>query len=51
MNLLSYTKKLYEKIQSYDKIAQNPYLNKGPENPFRKKHDLTIVWIEKKSDT
>lgn len=50
MNLLAYTKKLYEQINMYDKIAKNPYLNKGPDNPFYQPKDITIIWIDKKDD-
>lgn len=50
MNLLSYTKKLYEKIKAYDKIAQNPYLDKGPKNPFLKPKNVTIIWVEDRKD-
>lgn len=51
MNLLHYTKKLYEKINNYDKMAQNPYLNREPRNPFLKPENITIIWIEKKDDS
>ncbi|MBO8430156.1 hypothetical protein IAC76_02095 [Spirochaetes bacterium] len=51
MNLLHYTKKLYEKINKYDKMAQNPYLNKGPDNPFLRPKNFTIIWIEKNENS
>lgn len=50
MNLLAYTKKLYEKINKYDKLAKNPYMDKGPMNPFYKPRNVTIVWVDKKDD-
>ncbi len=50
MNLLAYTKKLYEKINTFDKIAKNPYLNKGTTNPFYKPQNVTIIWVDKKDD-
>ncbi len=50
MNLLAYTKKLYEKINEYDKIAKNPYTQKGLDNPFRKPENITIIWVDKKDD-
>lgn len=50
MNLLAYTKKLYEKINAFDKIAKNPYLNKGTTNPFYKPQNVTIIWVDKKDD-
>lgn len=48
MNLLAYTKKLYEKISAYDRIAKNPYTQKGASNPFYKPQNVTIVWVDKK---
>lgn len=48
MNLLAYTKKLYEKINAYDKIAKNPYVDKGPANPFYQPKNVTIIWVDKK---
>lgn len=50
MNLLAYTKKLYEKINAYDKLAKNHYMDKGPLNPFYKPRNVTIVWVDKKDD-
>ena len=50
MNLLFYTKQLYEKINAFDKIAQNSYLTKSPQNPFCKPHNVTIIWVEKKKN-
>ncbi len=44
MNLLSYTKKISEKIKFYDSLTKNPYF--GLANPFAKPMNLTIVWIE-----
>lgn len=50
MNLLNYTKTLYEKINAFDKMAQNPYMEKGPKNPFYKPENLTVIWVEEKKD-
>ncbi len=51
MNLLAYTKKLYEKINAYDKIAKNPYTEKGSQNPFCKPQNITVIWIDKKDNS
>ena len=50
MNLLFYTEKKKKKINAFDKIAQNPYLTKSPQNPFCKPHNVTIIWVEKKKN-
>ena len=50
MNLQNYTKKLYEKINAYDKIAKNPYTEKGVKNPFCKPQNVTIIWVDKKEE-
>lgn len=50
MNLLAYTKKLYEKINAYDKIAKNPYTDNSLSNPFCKPRNFTIIWVDKKDD-
>lgn len=49
MNLLAYTKKLYEKINFYDKAAKNAYPNYSS-NPFCKPVNVTIIWVEDKKD-
>jgi hypothetical protein len=41
ISLLHYTKKLYDKIRFYDKLAEKP-----SENPFAKPINITIVWVE-----
>lgn len=51
MNLLAYTKKLYEKINSYDKFAKNHYFAKDFTNPFAKPQNITIIWVDKKDDS
>ena len=45
MNLLSYTKKLSEKIKFYDTIAKKPS-DMWMTNPFAKPVNITIVWVE-----
>jgi hypothetical protein len=45
INLLSYTKKLSEKIRLYDTIAQKPP-NLHTTNPFASPMNITIVWVE-----
>ncbi len=48
MNLLAYTKKLYEKINFYDKIIKNKNFPTNISNPFAAKQpvNLTIIWVE-----
>ena len=46
MNLLDYTKKLYEKIKVYDSIAQNTFCSVSMSNPFAKPVNITIIWVE-----
>ncbi|MDR1168049.1 MAG: hypothetical protein LBK53_04050 [Heliobacteriaceae bacterium] len=41
INLLSYTKKISEKIRFYDAL-----LKKTAANPFAKPVNITIVWVE-----
>jgi len=45
MDLLDYTRKLSDKIKFYDSIAKNCFWNEN--NPFAKKLNITIVWIDK----
>lgn len=49
MNLLDYTKKLYEKINFYDKTAKNNYY-KYSSNPFCKPVNVTIIWVDETKD-
>ena len=53
MNLLSYTKKIAEKINFYDDFAKNAMSNLNLINPFQPKPPLniTIIWIEDKFDS
>lgn len=48
MNLLSYTRKLYEKINLYDKFLKNKNFPNNISNPFAPKETpvLTIIWVE-----
>jgi len=49
MNLLNYTKKLYEKIKFYDKITRkspDKYLS----NPFARPVNLTVIWVENREN-
>ena len=49
MNLFTYTKKLYEKINIYDKVTKNSYKS-FVSNPFCKPQTITIIWVDKKDD-
>jgi len=46
MNLLNYTKKLYEKINFYDRILKPKNFDKNMTNPFSKPLNVTIIWVE-----
>lgn len=46
MNLLTYTKKLYEKINFYDKILKPRNFDINMSNPFAKPLNITIIWVE-----
>jgi hypothetical protein len=48
MNLLNYTKKIYEKIKYYDNNLKNKNFNKDKTNPFSVKEpeNITIIWTE-----
>lgn len=50
MDLLNYTKKLYDKIKFYDSIAQNTFSGLHSVNPFAKPINITIVWVEEEND-
>jgi len=52
MNLLSYTKKIAEKINFYDEIAKASLSDYNIFNPFVKNQPLniTIIWIDEKND-
>lgn len=47
MNLLNYTSMLRDKINFYNKYAQNNF-ESNYNNPFLKKDDLniTIIWVQ-----
>lgn len=47
MNLLAYTKKIYEKINFYDKTFKNKNFNVNFTNPFAKPINVTVIWVEK----
>ena len=52
MNLLNYTKKLFDTINFYDKkVKKNNYPN-NMTNPFQPPNPptLTIIWIDGKED-
>lgn len=46
MNLLTYTKKLYEKINFYDKVFKNKNFDNYASNPFNNPKSLTVIWVE-----
>lgn len=46
MNLLTYTKQLYEKINFYDKLFKQQNLDISMTNPFAKPLNITIIWLE-----
>ena len=48
MNLLSYTKRIAEKINFYDEIARSALANFNLTNPFAHNDpvNITIIWIE-----
>ena len=47
MNLLAYTKKLYEKISFYDKAFNRKNFDVNVTNPFARPLNVTVIWIEK----
>ena len=49
MNLLNYTKKLFDTINFYDKNLKKHNYPNDMTNPFGKKHPqtLTIIWVDK----
>ena len=52
MNLLSYTKRIAEKINFYDEIAKSAFSNFNLTNPFVQNDpiNITIIWIEGDDD-
>ena len=50
MDLLNYTKKLYDNIKFYDSVAQNTFSGWHSVNPFAKPINITIIWIEEEND-
>lgn len=46
MNLLSYTKKLSEKILYYDRLTKESAKNFSMSNPFSIPKNVTIIWVE-----
>lgn len=46
MNLLAYTKKLYEKIRFYDSVLKNKNFDDDYGNPFREPLNITIIWFD-----
>ena len=52
MNLLSYTKRIAEKINFYDEIAKSALSNFNLTNPFVQNDpiNITIIWIEGDDD-
>ena len=46
MNLLAYTKKLYEKILFYDSVLKNKNFDDDYGNPFREPLNITIIWFD-----
>jgi len=52
MNLLNYTKKLYEKITYYDNFIKNTNFTDQKQNPFRKQEEnhITIIWVQNEKD-
>lgn len=50
MNLLAYTKKLYEKIRFYDSVLKNKNFDNDFENPFCKPLNITIIWFDNDND-
>ena len=48
MDLLNYTKKLYNKIKFYDNKIKDTNFDKSNPNPFyiREPVNLTVIWIQ-----
>ncbi len=48
MDFLNYTKKLFKKINFYDKNIKNTNYKSSNPNPFNVKEpmSLTIIWVE-----
>ena len=50
MNLLSYTKKIAEKINFYDEIVKNSLSDFSLSNPFAHPVNITVIWIDDDDD-
>ena len=50
MDLLTYTKKLAEKIRYYDKLTKDLKFNLSLQNPFKQNTELLVVWVENASE-
>lgn len=47
MNLISYIKKINDKIKEFDEMATNPFTNPDFEyNPFKNAFSQTYVWLD-----
>ncbi len=46
MNLLTYNKKISEKINFYDNILKPRNFDVNMSNPFYKPLNVTILWVE-----
>lgn len=44
---LKYFKILSKKAEKYNKMAQNPFLNRNKYNPEKSIYSQTYIWIEK----
>ena len=51
MNLLSYTKKLAEKINFYDEIVKSSLSDFNLSNPFAAPVNITVIWIDGDDET
>ena len=51
MNLLSYTKKIAEKINFYDEIVKNSLSDFPLSNPFAQQVNITVIWIDDDTGT
>ena len=51
MNLLSYTKKIAEKINFYDEIVKSSLSDFNLSNPFTPPINITLIWIDDNDDT
>lgn len=46
MNLLSYTKKIADKINFYDNIVKTALSDFNFSNPFAPPINITVIWID-----